>query len=747
MVIQIALDRPHHCGLTRPVYCLAMAQLSARPTCCRLLALVLAAVVLAAAALTPALATAAVERFAISLLGGADGGPSPRLAGYTLSDSGWAGQDYALTFAPDRKDFPVLAVHLGPVADGGQAYARTPSFRISYRLAGPAGKATPGDVAALVDAVVAAIKTRDRGDLRLPGGPPRVLGSGPSSTATAADQPLQQLTWALLALAVLGIPLMVLVSLGQWRRWLPQVSDRPMWQQPLLWLAVFVVAGVAGRLLVPQTLVMVHMGHELVEQAQRLGPPPKYGPAAPQWLHLLFALTGPRWPAMVLLSQLSASLTLVLTPALLWLLGARGWSVVAATALVALTPALVHDAATESILVPAMLAVVASAVAGAWAVSGQSRKLAPVLWMVAWGLCLLAMLARPEFLVLAPGTLVAVVLLAAAQQQAFLAVRWPIAAGLVLVVAVAALRAVQLDAVMALEKQLGNTPRVFATSRLQLVLELARDAWWRKNGLLWPELVPVVGWLWLAFALRRRPMHQPLLLGTLLLSIGYLLPTALDLPWISVPRVQAPAFYWFAVASGLALPQAVAAAGPGRRSWALAGSLTLTAVSLVTTLPAAAWRHLSQQEEDAFAAAVRVLPPGSILATRTHADTPNERIHLLSAAGLLPPSSQLVSLQAVLSGQVRPGMGPSVYAWLGSRCALRPCDVAGLHPACEALRARFVLRPVQSTAVHVPAPSLPGAFTPRQPAHPGQLPDLDFPWCVQKPDLTLELVEVLGPRP
>jgi hypothetical protein len=724
-----------------------MALRFARPTCCRLLPLVLLAVLVAAAALAPAIATAAVERFAITLLGGTDGGPPSRLAGYTLTDSGWSGEDYALTFAPDRKDFPVVALHLGPAADGGQAYARTPSFRISYRLVGPAGKATPVDVAALTDAVVAAIKARDRGDLRLPRGPARVLATGPSSTATAADLPLEQLTWALLALALLVIPLMVLVSVGHWGRWFPRLADRPLWQQPLVWLGVFVVVGVAGRLLAPQTLVMVHMGHELVEQAQRLGPPPKYGPAAPQWLHLLFALTGPRWPAMVLLSQLAASLTLVLTPALLWLLGARGWSVVAATALVALTPVLVHDAATESILVPAMLAVVVSVVAGAWAVSVRSRRFAPFLWLAAWGLCLLAMLARPEFLVLAPCTLVAVVLLAAMQQQAFLAVRWQIAAGIVLVLVVAALRAVQLDAVMALEKQLGNTPRVFGASRLQLVLELTRDAWWRKNGLLWPQLVPVVGWLWLALALRRRPTQQPLLLGTLLMSFGYLLPTALDLPWISVPRVQAPAFYWFAVACGLALPQAVAAAGPVRRRPVLVGALVLTAGSLAATLPAATWRHLSQQEEDAFAAAVQVLPPGSILATRTHLDPPDERIHLLSAAGLLQPSSQLVPLQALLSGEVKPGSGAPVYVWLGSRCALRPCDAAGLHPACEAVRSRFVLRTVQSTAVHVPEPSLPSAFAPRQPAHPGQLPDLDFPWCVQKPDLTLELVEVLGPRP
>jgi hypothetical protein len=723
-----------------------MAPLSIRPTCCRLGPLGLLAVVLAVLALTPAVAAAAVERFATVLLGGAEGGPPPHLAGYTLTAAGWAGEDYALTFSPDRTDFPAIAIHLAPSTDGGPAYARTPSFRVSYRLAGPAGRATPVDVAALTDAVVATIKAHDPGDLRLPGGPVRSLATGAASVATAADQPLQHLTWALLALALLAIPLLVVVSVGHWPRWLPRRPARPLWQQPLLWLVVVVGVGVAGRLLAPQTLVMVHMGHELVEQAQRLGPPPKYGPAAPQWLHLLFALTGPRWPAMVLLSQVAASLTLVLTPALLWLLGARGWSVVAATALVAVSPVLVHDAATESILVPTMLAVVASGVAGASAIAGRSRLQVSLLWLAAWGLCGLAMLARPEFLALAPGTLLAVVVLAAARHQAFLAVRWPLAAGLVLVVVVAALRVVQLDAVMAVEKQLGNTPRVFASSRLQLVLELARDAWWRKNGLLWPQLVPVVGWLWMALALRRRPGQQPLLLVTLALSFGYLLPTALDLPWISVPRVQAPAFYWFAVASGLALPLAVAAVGPERRRLALAGALVLTAGSLAATLPAALWRHLSQQEEDAFANAVQALAPGSILATRTHLDPPDERIHLLSAAGLLAPSSQLVSLQALLSGEVKPGPGRPVYAWLGSRCALRPCDAAGLHPACQAVRSQFVLRPVQVTAVHVPAPNLPSAFSPPPTQPPGASPRPRLPLVCAKAGLDLGAGGSPGPQ-
>lgn len=696
----------------------------------RLVAWSLSVALLVAGLLPSSLACAqGISGFAQTLLTGRADGPAPELAGYRLIAAEPAGKEYALRFAPLTGGAEVMVL-LGAKEPGFRAYATTPSFRVSWQ-SGAEGVATPAGAAALTAAVVAQISERDNGQLQLPKETRKILSTAATS-ATPVDAPLQTLTWALLFASLLALTWLVATDVWGWQG--AMRSQGLLLSQPWLWAAVLVGVGSLLRALAPQTLVMVHMGHELFDQAQTLGPPPKYGPAAPTWLAGWFGLVGQGWPRAVALSQLCSGLTLLLVPGLWLRIGGTAWSAVGAVAGVALTPVLVHDAASESILVPAMLATVGAA-------SAASRwRSQPVLAPLAAGvLAATAMLARPELLLLAP----AAVLTAALAGVPSLLRRHRVGLGALLVwfVGLAVARSVQLQAVMVSEQQRGNTPRVFADSKLALAMDLLRDAWWRKNGLLWPQLVPLVWWMGLGWLLWRRPAGARPAWLALGLAWLFLAPTSLDLPWISVPRVQAPAMWWFCAAGGAALWLALERLPKPRRLLvaAMAGGL------VAATVPAAFYRHPSETEEYAFAAAVRALPPQATLATRTHADSPNERLHLGVAATLLSPEQRLVALDAILSGAVVPGRDGRVFAWLGSRCAMRPCDVGGRHPACSALEANWALREVQRTALHIPAVTLPAAFMPRRPSHPGQLPDLDFPWCWQQPDVTLRLVEVLGP--
>lgn len=686
-------------------------------------------------------AATSLPGFALRLLTGDPRAAAPVLAGYQLRSAGPAGDEYELRFAAQTAHGPEVAVLLGRKQPGFRAFATTPSFRVSWQSLTP-GVVTPPGVAALTDAVVAQITLHDNGQLRLPA-PERQRSSTPGAAATAVDTPLRAATGALL-LTSLAVLLWLLISDAKRLRALSRRCQ--------VGLAGLLALGAGLRFLAPKTLVMVHMGHELFELAGSSGPPPKYGPAAPVWLGAWFSLTGPGWPAAVTLSQLCSSLSLALLPGLVLRWGGTPAAALGALLGVACTPVLIHDAATESILVPAMLATVAAA-------SAASRwRTAPLLAPLAASACAaVAMLARPELLVLAPlallaGGLFAQPAFAAAdldqsettppqKRGAAVVAAWLVAVALLLAVAVA--RAIQLEAVMEVERALGNTPRVFATSKLGLLFDLLVDAWLRKNGLLWTELVPAGGWLWLGLLVWKRPARLRPALVCFGLAWLFLAPTSLDLPWISVPRVQAPAMWWFAAAGGAAAGVLWSAlAAPARWPAAL-----LSAAAAVYTLPAAFYVHPSELEERAFAAAVRHLPPQATLVTRTHADPPDERVHLGVATGLLGPGHTLLPIESVLSGELVPGRDGRVFAWLGTRCAMRPCERVGRHPSCERLAREFELVTVDQVDYSVSDERPPHLFQQRTPTHVGPFADLDFPWCWQQQVVEMRLVEVKSGKP
>jgi len=542
---------------------------------------------------------------------------------------------------------------------------------------------------------------------------------------------LRNVTWLVLALGVAGlvsqIPSAFHDLLGVLRSGSARLS-RVGW--------ALVGTGALVRLLAPQRLVMVHMGHEIVSSAATLGPTPKYGPAGQQWLHALFALTGPRWEAAVALDQACAAVALLFVGGLLARLRASPAAVVGALAAVGLAPVLVHDAASESLLVPATLCVFGAA--HAWLEHVETRALPPL--VAAFALALVAMLARPELLVLAPLS-IASLTFAAPRPLALRPV--PLGIALLLGAAVLTLRVAQGRASLLTEQALGNTPQIFEMASLSGIARLVGDAWWRKNGLLWPSVVPIVAWLGVGLGLATKSRDRGLVLGLGIAAWVWLVPTALDLPWVSVTRVQAPAMLLWLAAAGLGAGRWVSArARPG--PWIGLGA-TAFALSAAFTVPAL-WRDDPHWTEEATlrTAIARLPSEPHVLLFRAPADPPGERVHLGLPEGSLPASGRARPLATLLDGEGELPRGGRVFVWLGTRCQMRPCDTEGEHPACAAVRQRFRLEPVLERTIEIEDIDVPAGFGRQRAQHSGQLPDLDFPWCWQRDNVTLGLYELRG---
>ena len=700
---------------------------------------------------SPAIA-AELPAFALQILSGQETGPAPQLSGYQLQEAGPSGGEYRMLWrpTPPASGDPV-EIRLASRPPDAPAYSLTPSFRLSFRgspaprPSQPAPEATPPTPEAteqLAKAVTAAILRHDPGNLRWPAAknPSAPLHQTQFRAELQVDRQLALLTWALLAGSLLALAWVAAGALGQIRRLYLQYPHSGRILLALLAL------GTALRLAAPQRLVMAHMGHELLASARALGPPLKYGPAAQQWLHALDAVGLGSWPAVVAFNQLCAALQLPVLAGLLLRMGLSGAATASALAAVALAPVLLHDAASESILVPAMTLTLAAA----WAWQHYLHTHKTLGLAAAFALGWAAMLARPELLALVPLTLAAVAVLGWAQPgrvKARLPLP-PLAPALILSAFLLWLRLQQLAATVQAEQAVGNTPRAYAAWTLDRGLTLLGEALWLKNGLFWPELVPLAllpAWLAGLYAARGRDRKIPL--GLLGLALAYLLPTPLDLPWLSVTRVQAPAMLWGLCAAGLGswlwLEQKAQLSDqfPKRTAAAVAAVWLVSAAATVPEL----WRKdLATQEELALRAALASLPPGPArLLTRTHADDPDERVHLGFADSLLDPAVRTGSLSELLRAAPA-DLGPEpTYVWLGSRCQLRPCERRGEHPACAAVRGQVALQPLwQGRLRHEPF-ELRSAFGPgRQDRHFASR-DLDFPWCVANREFEVGLYRVM----
>jgi hypothetical protein len=508
-------------------------------------------------------------------------------------------------------------------------------------------------------------------------------------------------------------------------------------------LLAIVGLGLLLRLLVPHDLVMHYMGYWVTQLAATFEELPKYGPSAFVLYHVLFKFVAPSHHAIMTLNSVLAGLTPFVAAWILLQLGLTRLTALAGAALLAFLPLFVKDANSETILVPTIL----------WTLLGLGATLAFLRtgrwWLLLIGLInlVLAMMARPEALLLAPLTVAALAAFAWPERP-----RVPllVAAGIVLM-AVLSFRGMELSTQMTDQFDRGNTTHLLAGWRV-----LAGMYLWEglitKNGALWPSIFPLSVTLLAVFsffgAAGRARWISLALAG---LGLLWIMASRTDLPFVSVARIQVPGMLLLTLSAAIGVEalwshqEARLEAGP-RRTVLLAFQLLLLALNLVATVPALWVRTNAHDEEALLEDGLAALPaePAVILYRAWGAEPREKGHHQMPKYAFEPPwrRDQLWNIPEWLDG-LRPSR--PTYALLGTRCYMRNCDARGQHPACAAIRAGFELQPVIER--HVPTRGFPMPGFHQEPVtHPDMVQDLDFPWCLPRDGMVIGLYRVLGPR-
>lgn len=686
------------------------------------------------------------------LLRTADGTIPTAVSGLRLRSTG---TDAAVHLLFDGADGPAASpveVVLTPRDDDRPALARTPSFNLDFKGPTTGGRPAP-PYDALVAAVTVAVTSNDPGGLTIS---VRPNVQPPAAAGTLSPDPLPQMRpdpmpdaqlyqWADATMRLLGIALVIaflllLPVIGRFvaldlRRAVAPPAGAGLLPRLLPWaVGIAVLGGLLARLLAPHLLAMHYMGYVLAVDAASLRDIPKYGPGALALYHLLFQVTGTSHVAMTYLNAVLGALLPLAGGALLVRLGAGASGVAAGVVLLALSPVFVHDATTESLLVPTTLWTVC-----ALGLALRYRQGRAVIDLVAAALlAVLAMYSRPESLALVPLAFAVLWCLGPAEgrPRTVAVVAVLVAAGLLL-----GARVVHLKVWMDIERSLGNLGSLFNTAGYLGLL--SRDLPGR-NLALWPHLFPA-GVTALAIvspllARRRLVAGAFLALGTAWIAVSLV-----DLPYVSVSRVQVPGVVFITLAAALSLEGLLGVQAQFLPRFtavvlALAECTALTS-TMVSTIPALWQRTNAADEEDLLADARAALPAEPVvLVRRGYFDEPRERVHLYSPDyAFQPPFRNDVTMgpdRFLAAGRV----DPPAFFLLGTRCYLRSCDAPReMHPSCRAMLDRFRLEPVFERIV--PVRRLP---VDRDVAD-GQ--EMDFPWClVAKDEMRLGLFRVQGPK-
>lgn len=682
-------------------------------------------VLLAVLSLHAGNAAADPAALADGLLLSSDGTTQETFGGFPLVS---AKQDYAihLMFTLDPANPSgrnLVEVVLTTRDDGRPALARTPSFNLDFK--GPmAGGAPTDEVKPLVDEVLATLLRNDRGGLLIP----------PPPSTEAADQ--GEKAWVHPVMAWIGLLLscLFLVLLPWTGRWalgdLRQTLGGGSW---LVALAAVALAGLLLRLVVPHFPVMYYMGYRLATDAAALDVIPKYGSGALAFYHLVFQVTGTSHLVMAFVNSVIGALVPLAGAALAARIGGTRVSVMAVAFGLALIPVFIKDASTESILVPTVL----------WTLLGlhqflhyrESRRL--IVMAAAWVHLLLAMYSRPEAMVL-PG--LCLVLLwfhvpgpsdpSYRKPWAWLATILVIAHGFI------AVRLAHMSVAMELEFARGNTPVLQDTAALVALV----PEFFTRNLVLWPSLFPV-GVLALAGLGLLSGATRWKVVSLLVGASAWLGVALVDLPYVSIARVQVPGAVFLVIASGLgagALWELLTRFFKGRLAPRVAALVLGGGVvaSMGATIPGL-WAPVNADAEERLLREARAaLPPQpAVFVRRGYEDQPEERLHLYYPDYWFNEGDR----DDVVVGPDWFGKmdvaGRPAYFFLGTRCYMRKCDEKGLHPACRRILDGYRLEPIIERKE--PVRRLPLVRR----SKPGQ--ELDFPWCLSVDDeMTLGLYRI-----
>ncbi len=660
-----------------------------------------------------AMSAAVLPAKASFLLKNADGTVPDRLGGFVLVTAfaeDW-GFRFLFTLDQTRPDGVNLVEFLLTARDEStKAIARTASFNVGYK-----GPTEGGDPAArvrpLVDELLATLQRNDDGGA--------VLGPPPGSSARPADQPsFSPLTESVKWLGILLVVLFLLaspVTAGRLYGDLRSALGPAMW--PVL---AVVVVGIAARILVPHRPVMYYMGYRMAEVAAALDDIPKYGPGALALYHMLFRLTGPSHLVMAGLNAVLGGLLPLAAAALVARLRGGRIAVAAAAVLIAVTPVFVRDSASESLLVPTLLWTATGLwLIARWRATGGASDLLLALLHLS-----LAVFSRPESVGLVPLAAVALLPFGIAARGSAPKLRRPFVVGVVAACAILlGLRIAHLWTTVGRELDLGNTPVLADPGSLLWLL----PGLVTRNLALRPEWFPVGVSLVAVLPIIAGPRR---LRGIVLLALAsaWLAVSLVDLPQVSMPRVQVPGLFFVVIAAAFGLEAAWVQRGKGTagRSIRLAFGI-LAVMVVVASVPFSAAAFVQQtnadDEEDLLVDAVAALPDGPVVFVRhSWDDQPVEPLHLYYPDyWFMPPFRDDLVLGPDRLAVTDTGERP-VFFLLGTRCWLRSCGQEGMHPACRRMVDAYDLRPVIERKVPVRRIPL-DRDVPRD-------GDLDFPWCV-----------------
>ena len=550
-------------------------------------------------------------------------------------------------------DGPELLVHLvDRPAHLSNPQETTRSFHVRFE----GGVVTPADLPARV---MAALRTSDKGDLRLNAAP------------TFEDHSATKLHGVLWALALLLTGLMVLIT-----PMLLSASLRVLGREPLTW--GIIALGVVIRLFLPGRMIEFGIGYMLVDYAEYLIMP-RYGPSVPMLHHGLFTLFGADHSVVINAHRIMGCLMLPMACAGgVALAKLHGLHRPAFTPLwaagLAFTPMLMRAEATESNLQPALFAFWLGLVA--WlALRGSMRILATAVGLG------FAMLARPELVVVVPIAW----LLLCHPWKTHKGAMW------ITIALLSALAPWQLSHVFARTAwELGESSLAFdgAFFNYHLWAHLAETA------LIEPRLAPLGTTLLGIFALmtgQGRGFLWALALG----GLAWIAVYAVDLSSASAPRLHVAGLQAWTLLAALGLARLTA-----KRPKALVALCLVWVISAGATLP---WlwattnedteaRLLERLEESAKGYAS---PP--LIATLHAADEPEEKGH---GTHRYFPTYRFTSDSIIPLGRIAEHLGktrPLLY-YQGVNCyASLDRDErgdSGLLQACKGVHERLELEPL-----------------------------------------------------
>lgn len=487
-------------------------------------------------------------------------------------------------------------------AADGDAARHTERYDVALQVDPPARAA---GLEGAIEAVLARISSREAEgpDLRRPRPPPagaeedgwvpgdRGRGTGSSFRAVPAGEwtgPLELGTcWLLLALSLGLLPLLCRRMWGN----LVAPDTRCCYLTGAQWILACGSAVALIQLLgVPQLLVTVFSGYASVSEAHALRPVLKYGAATTALYGPLLRLFGPTTQVVIATNLALGLLTVPLVAGLAARLAGQRRAGLLALLLVGLLPALLRDRASESVLVPMGFWLAASLVhLDAWL---ERPRAGHLVGAIAHGA--LALHARPEAWIVLP--LLGAAMVALETRGACLRSRMrPVAFAGAAALALVAPRLWSLAHYMASASTHGDVPGLAGAEGLAGLL----DRFTHLNALWTPSIHPVtVTALALGAVLVAGAGRRLACLLALVAILAWQALSTLDLPPVSVPRVQAPAMVWAAMLAAVALSWAFGLAG--RLPPVLVAAVLVLALVPAPLTLATLWAPTNAQAFDAW---------------------------------------------------------------------------------------------------------------------------------------------------